>query len=66
MKERYSDSNESGNDLIIGEKFDESFMDKGDKSLLKNVNIVNISSGASTPAYIVDEIIEYLKKYEGQ
>ena len=39
MKERYSDSNESGNDLIIGEKFDESFMDKGDKSLLKNFKI---------------------------
>ncbi len=32
-----------------------------DKSILDNVNVVNISSGASTPAYIVDEIIEYLK-----
>lgn len=29
---------------------------------LKNVNTINISSGASTPDYIVDEIIEYLKK----
>ncbi|MBR6071482.1 MAG: 4-hydroxy-3-methylbut-2-enyl diphosphate reductase [Acholeplasmatales bacterium] len=29
---------------------------------LKNVNVVNISSGASTPDYIVDEIIDYLKK----
>lgn len=33
-----------------------------DKELLKDVNIVNISSGASTPSFLVDEIIEYLKK----
>lgn len=32
------------------------------KDVLIGVNKVNISSGASTPAYIVDEIIEYLKK----
>jgi 4-hydroxy-3-methylbut-2-enyl diphosphate reductase len=32
-----------------------------DKELLKDVNIVNISSGASTPSFLVDEIIEYLK-----
>lgn len=31
------------------------------KDDLKNVNVVNISSGASTPSYIVDEIIDYLK-----
>ena len=31
---------------------------------LKNVNVVNISSGASTPSYIVDEIIDYLKIYK--
>lgn len=31
------------------------------KEILKDVNIVNISSGASTPSYIVDEIINYLK-----
>ena len=27
-----------------------------------NINSVSISSGASTPNYIVDEIIEYLEK----
>lgn len=32
-----------------------------DKSILDNVNTVNISSGASTPPYLVDEIIDYLK-----
>ena len=32
-----------------------------DKELLKDVNIINISSGASTPSFLVDEIIEYLK-----
>ncbi len=32
-----------------------------DKLELSDVNIVNISSGASTPEYIVDEIITYLK-----
>ena len=31
------------------------------KDDLKDVNVVNISSGASTPSYIVDEIIDYLK-----
>lgn len=31
------------------------------KDMLNNVNIINISSGASTPSYLVDEIIEYLK-----
>lgn len=31
-----------------------------DKNELKNVKTVNISSGASTPDYIVDEIIHYL------
>ena len=31
-----------------------------DKEILKDVNIVNISSGASTPSELVDEIIEYL------
>lgn len=33
------------------------------KEMLNNVNIVNISSGASTPSYLVDEIIEYLKTF---
>lgn len=37
-------------------------LSKLDKSILENVKVVNISSGASTPGYIVDEIIEYLKK----
>ena len=32
-----------------------------DKSYLKGVNIVNISSGASTPDEVVSEIIEYIK-----
>ena len=31
-----------------------------DKELLKDIKVVNITSGASTPSYIVDEIIEYL------
>ena len=30
------------------------------KDELKGVKTVNISSGASTPSYIVDEIIDYL------
>ena len=29
---------------------------------LKGINSVSITSGASTPSYIVDEIIDYLKK----
>lgn len=33
-----------------------------DKNELKNITSVSISSGASTPSYIVDEIIEYLKR----
>ncbi|MCR5350160.1 MAG: 4-hydroxy-3-methylbut-2-enyl diphosphate reductase [Acholeplasmatales bacterium] len=33
-----------------------------DKSLLKNVKSISISSGASTPPYLVDEIIDYIKK----
>lgn len=33
-----------------------------DKELLKDVNIINITSGASTPDYVTNEIIEYLKK----
>ncbi len=32
-----------------------------DKTILQNRNSISISSGASTPEYIVDEIIEYLK-----
>ncbi len=32
-----------------------------DKSYLNNINVVNISSGASTPDYVVNEIIEYIK-----
>ena len=31
------------------------------KDMFKDINIVNISSGASTPSILVDEIIEYLK-----
>ncbi|MBE6137444.1 MAG: 4-hydroxy-3-methylbut-2-enyl diphosphate reductase [Erysipelotrichaceae bacterium] len=36
-------------------------LDSLDKSLLDNVKSVSISSGASTPDYIVDEIIKYLR-----
>ena len=39
MKEKHIENDESGNDLIIGEKFDESFIDKEDKSSLKNFKI---------------------------
>ncbi len=35
-----------------------------DKEALKGVKSVNISSGASTPDYIVDEIINYLKSID--
>ncbi len=35
-----------------------------DKEALKGVKTVNISSGASTPDYIVDEIINYLKSID--
>lgn len=33
-----------------------------DKELVKKAKTINISSGASTPNYLVDEIIEYLEK----
>ena len=33
-----------------------------DKNALENINCISISSGASTPSHIVDEIIEYLKQ----
>lgn len=32
-----------------------------DKTILKKINSVSVSSGASTPDYVVDEIIDYLK-----
>ena len=35
-----------------------------DKSLLNNINSISISSGASTPPYLVDEIINYIKNYK--
>ena len=35
-----------------------------DKNELKGIKTINISSGASTPDYIVNEIIEYLKKLD--
>ena len=31
------------------------------KEMFKDINVVNISSGASTPSILVDEIIEYIK-----
>ena len=33
-----------------------------DKNLIKDCKVINITSGASTPDYITNEIIEYLKK----
>ena len=33
-----------------------------DKSLLNDIKSISISSGASTPPYLVDEIIDYIKK----
>ena len=33
------------------------------KDMFNGINIVNISSGASTPSILVDEIIEYLKAF---
>lgn len=38
-------------------------LDDLDKSLLKKIKTVNISSGASTPDTLVNEIINYIKKY---
>ena len=40
---------------------DDVYLSSLDKSILDGVNIVNISSGASTPDEVVNEIIEYLK-----
>lgn len=37
-------------------------LDDLDKTILKDVKSISISSGASTPSYIVDEIIDYIKK----
>ena len=34
---------------------------KLNKEMFKGVKVVNISSGASTPSFLVDQIIEYLK-----
>lgn len=33
-----------------------------DKEILKGISSVSVSSGASTPSYLVDEVIEYLTK----
>lgn len=33
-----------------------------DKDLIKDCKIINVTSGASTPDYVTDEIIEYLKR----
>ncbi len=35
-----------------------------DKNILKDIKTINITSGASTPSYIVDEIINYLNKID--
>jgi 4-hydroxy-3-methylbut-2-enyl diphosphate reductase len=58
-KKLYNIAKEKFNAIMINDKNDL------DINLLKNINEISITSGASTPSYLVDEIIEYLNKISG-
>ena len=53
-KKLYNIAKEKFKSIMINDKNDL------DINLLKNVNEISITSGASTPSYLVDEIIEYI------
>ena len=58
-KKLYNIAKEKFNAIMINDKNDL------DINLLKNINEISITSGASTPSYLVDEIIEYINKISG-
>ena len=58
-KKLYNIAKEKFNAIMINDKNDL------DVNLLKNINEISITSGASTPSYLVDEIIEYINKISG-
>ena len=58
-KKLYNIAKEKFNSIMINDKNDL------DINLIKNLNKISISSGASTPSYLVDEIINYINKISG-
>jgi len=58
-KKLYNIAKEKFNAIMINDKNDL------DINLLKNINEISITSGASTPSYLVDEIIKYINKISG-
>jgi 4-hydroxy-3-methylbut-2-enyl diphosphate reductase len=58
-KKLYNIAKEKFNAIMINDKNDL------DINLLKNINEISITSGASTPSYLVDEIIEFINKISG-
>lgn len=58
-KKLYNIAKEKFNAIMINDKNDL------DINLLKNINEISITSGASTPSYLVDEIIEHINKISG-
>ena len=58
-KKLYNIAKEKFKAIMINDKNDL------DINLLKNINEISITSGASTPSYLVDEIIEYINKISG-
>ncbi|MCR4897759.1 MAG: 4-hydroxy-3-methylbut-2-enyl diphosphate reductase [Acholeplasmatales bacterium] len=58
-KKLYNIAKEKFNAIMINDKNDL------DINLLKNINEISITSGASTPSYLVDEIIDYINKISG-
>ena len=58
-KKLYNIAKEKFNAIMINDKNDL------DIYLLKNINEISITSGASTPSYLVDEIIKYINKISG-
>ena len=58
-KKLYNIAKEKFNAIMINDKNDL------DINLLKNIKEISITSGASTPSYLVDEIIKYINKISG-
>ncbi len=58
-KKLYNIAKEKFNAIMINDKNDLN------KDLFKNIKEISITSGASTPSYLVDEIIEYINKISG-
>ena len=58
-KKLYNIAKEKFNAIMINDKNDLN------NDLFKNIKEISITSGASTPSYLVDEIIEYINKISG-